>query len=217
MSPTRSSPARRDSPVTAVAALVPVALNSVIAPEKSGIKTAADLKGKSIGTPGIPSDDVYLKAIAKKEGFPESAFKKVNVGESLLASVVSARSRRSSAATATSRRSRSRTAGLNPTVIPVTDAGGAAVRRAGGDRELGQVKSDPDYQATVKAFLAALSKGNASAVSDPAGATAAMGDVVKATRRSRSTRWWPPRRRCSTTRAASATWTRPPGSRSPTG
>jgi putative hydroxymethylpyrimidine transport system substrate-binding protein len=166
-------------PVTAVAALVPVALNSVIAPEKSGIKTAADLKGKSIGTPGIPSDDVYLKAIAKKEGFPESAFKKVNVGESLLASVVSGKVASIIGGYRNIEAIQVKDRGLNPTVIPVTDAGVPQYDELVVIANSDKLKSDPDYQATVKAFLAALSKGNASAVSDPAGATAAMGDVVK--------------------------------------
>ena len=40
-------------PVIGVGALVPVALNSVIAPARSGIKSAADLKGHSEG--GLPA------------------------------------------------------------------------------------------------------------------------------------------------------------------
>jgi putative hydroxymethylpyrimidine transport system substrate-binding protein len=166
-------------PVTAVAALVPVALNSIIAPEKSGIKAAADLKGKSVGTPGIPSDDVYLKAIAKKEGFPESAFKKVNVGEGLLASVISGKVDSIIGGYRNIEAIQVKDRGLNPTVIPVTDAGVPQYDELVVIANSDKLKSDTDYQATVKAFLAGLAKGNASAVSDPTAATAAMGDVVK--------------------------------------
>jgi putative hydroxymethylpyrimidine transport system substrate-binding protein len=166
-------------PVTAVAALVPVALNSIIAPEKSGIKAAGDLQGKSVGTPGIPSDDVYLKAIAKKEGFPESAFKKVNVGEALLASVISGKVDSIIGGYRNIEAIQVKDRGLNPTVIPVTDAGVPQYDELVVIANSDKLKSDPDYQATVKAFLAGLAKGNASAVSDPKAATAAMGDVVK--------------------------------------
>jgi putative hydroxymethylpyrimidine transport system substrate-binding protein len=166
-------------PVTAVAALVPVALNSIIAPEKSGIKVAGDLKGKSVGTPGIPSDDVYLKAIAKKEGFPESAFKKVNVGEALLASVVSGKVDSIIGGYRNIEAIQVKDRGLNPTVIPVTDAGVPQYDELVVIANSDKLKSDPSYQATVKSFLAALAKGNASAVADPKAATAAMGNVVK--------------------------------------
>jgi putative hydroxymethylpyrimidine transport system substrate-binding protein len=166
-------------PVTAVAALVPVALNSVIAPEKSGIKTAADLKGKSIGTPGIPSDDVYLKAIAKKEGFPESAFKKVNVGESLLASVVSGKVASIIGGYRNIEAIQVKDRGLNPTVIPVTDAGVPQYDELVVIANSDKLKTDTEYQQTVRSFLAALAKGNAAAVADPKAATDAMGSVVK--------------------------------------
>jgi putative hydroxymethylpyrimidine transport system substrate-binding protein len=166
-------------PVTAVAALVPVALNSVIAPEKSGIKTAADLPGKSIGTPGIPSDDVYLKAIAKNEGFPESAFKKVNVGASLLASVVSGKVASIIGGYRNIEAIQVKDRGLNPTVIPVTEAGVPQYDELVVIANSDKLKSDTAYQQMVKSFLAALSKGNAAAVADPKAATDAMGSVVK--------------------------------------
>ena len=166
-------------PVTAVAALVPTALNSIIAPEKSGIKTAADIKGKSVGTPGIPSDDVYLKAIAEKNGFTTKDFKKVNVGASLLPAVISGKVDSIIGGYRNIEAIQVKDRGLNPTVIPVTDAGvppyDELVVLANSDK----LKSDPTYQATVKAFLAGLAKGNADAVANPAAATAAMKSVVK--------------------------------------
>jgi putative hydroxymethylpyrimidine transport system substrate-binding protein len=165
--------------VTAVAALVPTALNSLIAPAKSGIKTAADLKGKSVGTPGIPSDDVFLKAIAKENGFATSDMKKVNVGAGLLPSVISGKVDSIIGGYRNIEAIQVKDRGLNPTVIPVTDAGvpqyDELVVLANSDK----LKSDAGYQATVKAFLAALAKGNADAVADPAAATDAMKSVIK--------------------------------------
>jgi putative hydroxymethylpyrimidine transport system substrate-binding protein len=165
--------------VTAVAALVPTALNSLIAPEKSGIKTAADLKGRSVGTPGIPSDDVFLKAIAKENGFTTSDMKKVNVGAGLLPAVLSGKVDSIIGGYRNIEAIQVKARGLNPTVIPVTEAGVPAydelVILANSDK----LKSDASYQAMVKAFLGALAKGNADAVADPTGATDAMKAVIK--------------------------------------
>jgi putative hydroxymethylpyrimidine transport system substrate-binding protein len=166
-------------PVTAVGSLIPVALNSIIAPEKSGIKTPADLAGKSIGTPGIPSDDVYLTAIAKKAGFPESAMKKVNVGAGLLPAVVSGKVDSIIGGYRNIEAIQVKDRGLNPTVIPVTEAGVPAYDELVIIANTDKLSSDPEYQKIVRGFLAGLAKGNADAVADPVAATAAMAPVIK--------------------------------------
>jgi putative hydroxymethylpyrimidine transport system substrate-binding protein len=51
-------------PVVAVAALVRVPLTSIISLPPAGIRTAADLRGKTVGTAGIDYQSAYLKAIA---------------------------------------------------------------------------------------------------------------------------------------------------------
>jgi putative hydroxymethylpyrimidine transport system substrate-binding protein len=166
-------------PVTAVAALVPTALNSLIAPAKSGIKAAGDLRGKSVGTPGIPSDDVFLKAIAKQNGFKTSDIKKVNVGAGLLPAVISGKVDAIIGGYRNIEAIQVKDRGLNPTVIPVTEAGvphyDELVVLANSDK----LKSDAKYRATVKAFLSALAKGNADAIADPTGAADSMKSVIK--------------------------------------
>ena len=50
-------------PVVAVAALVQRPLTSVMATRKSGVRSVRDLRGKRVGTAGIPYQSAYLKTI----------------------------------------------------------------------------------------------------------------------------------------------------------
>lgn len=166
-------------PITAVGALVPVALNSIIAPSKSDITTPAGLRGKSVGVSGLPSDDAFLKAITLKAGIPESSIHKVNVGASLLPSVVSGKVDAILGGYRNVEAIQVRDLGLKPTVIPITDAGvpqyDELVIIANSDK----LKTDPGYQRTVREFLVGLAQGNAIAVAHPSVGAASMRNVVK--------------------------------------
>jgi putative hydroxymethylpyrimidine transport system substrate-binding protein len=166
-------------PITAVGALVPVALNSIIAPHKSGIKTPADLAGKSVGVAGLAADDAFLKAISQRAGVSLSSIKKVNVGASLLPSVVSGKVDSILGGYRNVEAVQVRDQGLNPTVIPVTAAGVPQYDELVIIANSTKLKSDPSYQQTVRSFLAALAKGNALAVSQPSVGIASMQSVVK--------------------------------------
>ena len=166
-------------PITAVGALVPVALNSIIAPSKSGITTPAGLKGKSVGVSGLPSDDAFLKAISLKAGISESTIHKVNVGASLLPSVVSGKVDSILGGYRNVEAIQVKDQGLNPTVIPVTDAGVPQYNELVIIANSNKLKSDPSYQQTVREFLAGLAKGNALAVANPSAGLTSMQDVVK--------------------------------------
>jgi putative hydroxymethylpyrimidine transport system substrate-binding protein len=76
-------------PVVAVAALVQRPLTSLIATRKSGVRSVRGLKGKRVGTAGIPYQSAYLKTILKRAGLPSSAVKETNVGQSLLPAMLS--------------------------------------------------------------------------------------------------------------------------------
>jgi putative hydroxymethylpyrimidine transport system substrate-binding protein len=70
-------------PVVSVAALVRVPLTSIVSLPGAGIKTAADLRGKTVGTAGIDYQSAYLEAIAP------SGVKQRNVGFDLVPALVS--------------------------------------------------------------------------------------------------------------------------------
>ena len=67
-------------PITAVAAIVPVPLNSIQTLKSSGITSPAQLEGKTIGYPGIPANRVYLDTILRNVGVDPSSIVLVDVG-----------------------------------------------------------------------------------------------------------------------------------------
>ena len=69
-------------PITAVGAIVNVPLNSIQTLESSGITDPAQLAGKRIGYPGIPSNEVYLETILRRSGVEGGldAVELINVG-----------------------------------------------------------------------------------------------------------------------------------------
>ena len=69
-------------PITAVGAIVNVPLNSIQTLESSGITDPAQLAGKRIGYPGIPSNEVYLETILRRSGIEGGldAVELINVG-----------------------------------------------------------------------------------------------------------------------------------------
>jgi putative hydroxymethylpyrimidine transport system substrate-binding protein len=75
--------------LVSVAALVREPLTSVMALPGSGVRTAADLAGKRVGTAGIPYQSVYLKTILTAAGVDPSTVKETNVGFNLVSSMVS--------------------------------------------------------------------------------------------------------------------------------
>ncbi len=59
--------------LVSVAALVTAPLTSLVTLPDSGVKSAADLKGKRVATAGIPYQSAYLQTILRKAGVdPES-------------------------------------------------------------------------------------------------------------------------------------------------
>lgn len=81
----------QDIPVVSIMAMVQHPLNSVMALKGSGIVTPKDLKGKKVGSPGVPSDDALIDAVLKNEGLTIDDVEMVNVGYDLVAALLSKR------------------------------------------------------------------------------------------------------------------------------
>jgi putative hydroxymethylpyrimidine transport system substrate-binding protein len=75
-------------PVVAVAALVQRPLTSVMA-TGSEVRSVRDLRGKRVGTAGIPYQSAYLETVLARADVPASSVRDTNVGASLLASMLS--------------------------------------------------------------------------------------------------------------------------------
>ena len=78
----------QDVPVVSIMALVQHPLNSVMALKESGIAEPKDLAGKTIGWPGIPSDEPLLDTMLKSQGKSLDDVKLVNVGFDLVPALI---------------------------------------------------------------------------------------------------------------------------------
>ncbi|RJQ73815.1 ABC transporter substrate-binding protein [Pseudonocardiaceae bacterium YIM PH 21723] len=161
--------AEQDLPVTAVAAVIPRALNSLMAVGDSPVKSAADLAGRTVGTAGLPSDDLYLKQM-----IGDKPVKKVNVGSNLVASMLSGQVDATIGAYRNIEGVQLKHEGKNPLIIPVTDAGVPQYDELVLVANRDKLKNDSGYRDRVKKFIAALGKGVEAAKKDPAAARTAI-------------------------------------------
>jgi putative hydroxymethylpyrimidine transport system substrate-binding protein len=69
--------------VISVAALIPTSLTSLIARTESGITSAADLEGKTVGLSGLASQEPTLDFIAREAGIDPDSISTPNVQQSL--------------------------------------------------------------------------------------------------------------------------------------
>jgi putative hydroxymethylpyrimidine transport system substrate-binding protein len=81
----------RGLPVVAIAAMIQEPLTSLMATGSSGVRSVEDLRGKRVGTAGIPYQSAYLQTILDRANVPESSVKETNVGASLLPAMLSGR------------------------------------------------------------------------------------------------------------------------------
>ncbi len=78
----------QDIPVVSVMALVQHPLNSVMTLKTSGIAEPKDLKGKTVGWPGIPDNEPLLDTMLKSQGLSLEDVELVNVGFDLVPALI---------------------------------------------------------------------------------------------------------------------------------
>ncbi|KPM56429.1 ABC transporter substrate-binding protein [Frankia sp. CcI49] len=157
--------------VVAVGALIPTALLSVMANGDSDVKSVADLAGHTIGTPGLQTNDAFLKTILAKNNIDPASVKSVNIGQDLMAAMVAGNVDATLGAYRNIEGVMMTDQGLNPTIIPVTDAGVPDYDELVIIAQASRLKSDPAYQKLIRDFLAGLARGNADVIADPASAS----------------------------------------------
>ena len=158
-------------PVVAVAALVPSPLTSLISLPKGEIQDAADLRGKTIATAGIPYQTAYLDSILREEGIDRADVDQVDVGFGLLPAVLSGRADAMFGGFRNVEGIDLAERGENPRVVPVDQLGiptyDELVLVANSDH----VADDPE---AIRLFIAALERGTDAAIADPEAATDAV-------------------------------------------
>ena len=157
--------------VIAVGALVDRPLTSLIWLGKSGIGGVAGLRGKTIATAGIPYQDAYLKTILARAKLTPSDVETVNVGYGLLPALAGGRAQAMLGGFRNVEGVDLRLRGLNPVVTPVDQLGVPTYDELVLVANGGQLEEDSD---SVRLFLAALARGTAAAVEDPAATTRAL-------------------------------------------
>jgi putative hydroxymethylpyrimidine transport system substrate-binding protein len=75
--------------LVAVGALVQKPLTTLMAVGKAGVRTPQDLRGKRVGTAGIPYQSAYLKTILETAGVDPGSVKEINVGFNLVPAMLS--------------------------------------------------------------------------------------------------------------------------------
>jgi putative hydroxymethylpyrimidine transport system substrate-binding protein len=163
-------------PVTAVAAIVPSPLTSLIWLQGSGIRDVKDLKGKTIATAGIPYQTAYLKTILERSGLSPEDVNAVDVQQGLLPAILSGRADAMLGGFLNVEGVDLKLRGKDPTVTPVDRLGiptyDELVLVANSDRLDEQARE-------LELFIAALERGTKAAVADPPVATRAILDAGK--------------------------------------
>jgi putative hydroxymethylpyrimidine transport system substrate-binding protein len=163
--------AAKGLPVVAVAAVVPQPLNSFMSIEPQ-VKSLRDLRGRTIGITGVPSDYATLKSAGLS-----GKVKVVAVGYNLLPALLGHRVDAVLGVYRNVEGIQLQLRGLHPTIIPVDRAGVPSYD------ELVLVASktrlrDPAYRAIVQRFVTAFLAGTNDARSHPARALAILKRVT---------------------------------------
>lgn len=170
--------AQKGLPAVAVAAVIPVPLNSLIATAGSGVRSARDLRGRTVGITGIPSDSATLDTIGRSAGLRPGDLRPVSVGYNLVTSLLTGKvdaivgGFRNVEAIQIAQET-----GREPTVIPLDRVGVPSYDELVLVANATRLRSDKGYADMVRRFVGALVRGSEGARSDPAAAARLMARV----------------------------------------
>jgi putative hydroxymethylpyrimidine transport system substrate-binding protein len=165
-------------PVTAVATIIPVPLNSLIVTPKDHVTSLAQMKGRKVGITGIPSDGAIYSTFVKASGLTAAQVPIVNVGFNLVPSVLSGKvdaiigGYRNVEAIQIAQEM-----GHKPTVFPASALGVPSYAELVLVANRHRLATDKSYAAAVREFVKALVQGTNAAIADPSGTTNIMQQV----------------------------------------
>lgn len=158
-------------PVVSVLALVQKPLQGIMVLADSGIARPADLAGKIVGYPGIPSQEAFLTTMLAQDGLTLADVELVNIGFDLVPGLVSGRVDASLGAFWTHEPILAEQEGFATSMLKVDDWGVPPYY------ELVIVASEDtadQKRGLIERFLRATRRGYEDAIADPAAAIAAL-------------------------------------------
>ena len=165
-------------PVTAVATIIPVPLNSLIVTPKDHVTSLAQMKGRKVGITGIPSDGAIYSTLVKASGLTAAQVPTVNVGFNLVTSLLSGKvdaiigGYRNVEAIQIAQEM-----GHKPAVFPASALGVPSYAELVLVANRHRLATDKSYAAAVRKFVKALVQGTNAAIADPSGTTSIMRQV----------------------------------------
>ena len=165
-------------PVTAVATVIPVPLNSLIVTPKDHVTSLSQMAGKKVGITGIPSDGAIFSTMLKAGGLTPSQVTSVTVGFNLVPSVLSGKvdaiigGYRNVEAIQIAQEM-----GQKPTVFPASALGVPSYAELVLVANRNRLASDKAYANAVRRFVKSLVAGTNGALKDPSGSTQIMEQV----------------------------------------
>ncbi len=153
--------AQEHIPVVAVAAVVPTALNSIIARTDRGIHTVSDLRGKTIAVDGSASTTDYVKTVLKTAGVPEDSVTLTTVGFNLVPALLSGKADAIAGGFQNIEGIQVRARGLQTTVFPVDRYGVPHYDELVIVANKNRLASDSAYRGEVRRFVTALGASTA--------------------------------------------------------
>ena len=165
-------------PVTAVATIIPVPLNSLIVTPKDHVTSLAQMKGRKVGITGIPSDGAIYSTFVKASGLTAAQVSTVNVGFNLVPSLLSGKvdaiigGYRNVEAIQIAQEM-----GHKPAVFPASALGVPSYAELVLVANRHRLATDKSYAAAVREFVKALVQGTNAAIADPSGTTSIMQQV----------------------------------------
>jgi putative hydroxymethylpyrimidine transport system substrate-binding protein len=157
--------------LVSVGAIVQVPLTSIMALDSKKIRTPADLKGKRVGTAGIPYQTAYLHTILEKAGVDAGSVKETNVGFNLVPAMLSRKVDATLGAFWNYEGVELRQRGRHPSIIRMEKAGVPTY-----DELVFVARRDTLAKdgGKIRRFMQAVSRGYRYARSNPAGAVDAL-------------------------------------------
>jgi putative hydroxymethylpyrimidine transport system substrate-binding protein len=162
------------APVAAVATVVPTALASIIAAGSSGIRSPADLRGKTIGVDGTQSTAAFVEKVLSSAGLSTDDVHLVDVKFNQVPALLGHKVDAVAGVFQNIEGVLFSMRGVNPVVFPYDRYGVPAYDELVVVANADRLHDDADYRAMVKRFVAGLAAGTTWAKAHTAAAIAVM-------------------------------------------